>query len=236
MRSPPVLALCLMLAACGPATEQDNLSAADQAKATALLADYEAARANGSWEAAETKGDQLRSKYPDSVAALTLATTAADTQAKAEATREQRRLRDAWDYQAVAAEGGGIQRSAALYSRTVVVEEEGQVAPIPDARLVLRDHPSWGRSAYLLLEQSKFDCGKPCALRIAFDDAEATAWSGKQADSGKGPALFINDHEKFGAALAVAKQVRITLPKGSGNIPSLVFDVGGYDAGRYAKP
>ena len=235
MRSLSLLALCLMLAACGPATEDGALSAADQAKATALLADYEAARANGSWESAETKGDLLRSKYPDSGAALTLATTAADTQAKAESVRVERRLRDAWDYQAVPAEGGGTQRSAALYSRTVAVEED-QVAPIPDARLVLRDHPSWGRSAYLLLEQSKFDCGKPCALRIAFDDTEATGWSGKQADSGKGPALFINDDEKFIAAMASAKQVRITLPKGSGNIPSLVFDVGGYDASRYAKP
>jgi hypothetical protein len=234
MRLPSLLALCLMIAACGPATEEGALSAADQTKAKILLADYEAARANGSWESAETKGDQLRSKYPDSGPALTLATTAADTQAKAEAVREERRLRDAWDYQAVPADGG-TQRSAALYSRTVLVEED-QVAPIPDARLVLRDHPSWGRSAYLLLEQSKFDCGKPCALRIAFDDAEAAGWAGKQADSGKGPALFINDDEKFIAAMTGAKQVRITLPKGSGNIPSLVFDVGGYDAGRQAKP
>jgi len=130
---------------------------------------------------------------------------------------------------------GGTQRSAAIYSRTVAVDEE-QAAPIADARLVLRDHPSWGRSAYLLLEQSKFACGSPCNLRIAFDDAAASEWSGKQADSGKGPALFINDEAKFIAALDAAKLVRITLPKGSGTIPSLVFEVSGYDAKRYANP
>jgi hypothetical protein len=234
MRHAAALGICLLATACGPATETPAISPADEAKATSLLAEYEAARTNGSWEAAEAKAEKLREKYGDSAAAQALAATEHDTSEHADAVRETQRLRDAWDYQAIPAERG-VQRSAAIYSRTVPVEED-QPAPIPDARLVLRDHPSWGRSAYLLLEQSTFDCGKPCALQIAFDDSPATPWAGKQADSGKGPALFINDDKKFVAALSTAKKVRIALPKGSGTIPSLVFEVGGYDAARYAKP
>lgn len=234
MRLIPALALLLVLAACTPASEEPVLTDADLALSAQWFAEYEAARANEDWLGAEAKADLLRDKYGNDGAAAKLSATLADTRAKADAVREERRLRAAWDYQAVPAEGG-IQRSAAIFSRTVIVDEE-QAAPIADARLVLRDHPAWGRSAYLLLEQSKFACGSPCQLRIAFDDAEASAWAGKQADSGKGPALFINDEAKFIADLEAAKQVRITLPKGSGTIPSLVFDVGGFDAARYAQP
>ncbi len=234
MRLIIALVCVLGLVACGPATEDTALSAAEQSKANALLADYEAARANGSWESAEAKADLLVAKYADSTAAAKVATTLAQTHHEAETARDLRRLRDAWDYQSIATDGG-VQRSATLYSRTVPVGE-GEVLPIADARLVLRDHPSWGHSVYLLLEQSKFACGRPCSMRIAFDGNEATEWAGKQADSGKGPALFINADKKFIAAMSVAKQVRITLPKGSGMIPSLVFEVGGYEAARYAKP
>ena len=139
-----------------------------------------------------------------------------------------------WDYQAVAV-GKGVQRSAAIYSRTVPAEE-GQPVPTSDAQLVLRDHPSWGRSAYLLLAQSRFDCGTPCTMQIRFDDGEARRYAGKQADSGKGPALFIEDEKRFIEAMTDAGKVRIELPKGSGRIPALVFEVAGYDPDRFEKP
>jgi hypothetical protein len=148
-----------------------------------------------------------------------------------QAAAEMNRLRGLWTYQDVTLKEG-VQHSASTYSRTVPVEE-GEIAPIPDAELVLRDHPSWGRSAYLLLAQSRFSCGKPCAMTIAFDGGEARRFAGKQADSGKGPALFIEDETGFIAALKQAKTLRIVLPKGSGLVSSLTFEVGGYDASRY---
>ena len=151
--------------------------------------------------------------------------------ARDQAAAEAHRLRASWIYQDVTVDEG-IQHSASIYSRTLPVEE-GEIGPTPDAQLVLRDHPSWGRSAYLLLAESKFACGKPCAMKIAFDDGEARKFSGKQADSGKGPALFIEDETKFIAALKQAKQIRIVLPKGSGLVTTLTFEVGGYDASRY---
>jgi hypothetical protein len=186
------LVLCLGLAACSneeaPPSEP---SAAEQAKASALLASEQSAR-------------------------------------------ESRRLHELWDYQAVAV-GKGVQRSAAIYSRTVEFEE-GEIAPVPDAQLVLRDHPSWGRSVYLLLGQSRFKCGSPCAMQIRFDDGPAQTFSGKQADSGKGPALFIEADQRFIDAMGRSGKVRIELPKGSGRIPALVFEVAGYVPGRFEKP
>lgn len=229
--------LCVLAALVACAQEADNgsaLSASEQAMAVELLDSFETARREQNWEVAETYADQLRDKYPDSEAAAKLAPQLDAVRAGAEAAREQRRLRELWDYQAVP-RGKGEQRTATLYSRTAEIGE-GEPALVPDAQLVLRDHPDWGRSAYLLLAQSRFRCGPPCTMTIAFDDAPALAYAGKQADSGKGPALFIEDDERFVAALAAAKRVRIQLPKGSGSASSLTFEVGGFDPARYARP
>ena len=227
--------LCLFLAACaGDEGEPGELSAADQAKATALFDSYESARNGKSWEVAESHADKLRGQFPDSDAAAKLAASLEQVRAQAEQVRQSRRLGELWDYQSIAV-GKGVQRSAAIYNLTVPAEE-GQPLPTPDAQLVLRDHPSWGRSAYLLLAQSRFSCGSPCAMQIRFDDVQARRYTGKQADSGKGPALFIEDEQGFIDAMGNAERVRIELPKGSGRIPALVFEVAGYDPDRFEKP
>jgi len=233
-----VFLLVLGLAACTNSAETGDedvgLSTADLAKADKLLADYEAARAIENWEGAEAKADQIKSKYADSEAAGKLKSSLGQVRAKAEQAREARRLQALWDYQSVPAEGG-VQRSASIFSKTVAVEE-GSPLTVPDAQLVLRDHPAWGRSAYLLLAQSKFQCGEPCTVKISFVDVAAQTWAAKQADSGQGPALFIEDEQGFIAQMDNSDNVRITLPEGSGFAPSVTFEVGGYDAALYAKP
>lgn len=226
------LMLCLALAACsGQESPEGEVSAADQVKAAALLDSYESARSGENWEAAEATAEQLRDKFPDSEAAAKLAPTLAQVREQAEQAREHRRLSELWNYQTVAI-GTGVQRSATLYSHTAVAEE-GVVAATPDAQLVLRDHPSWGRSVYLLLELSRFECGKPCAMQISFDDGEAQRFAGRQADSGSGPALFIEEDKRFIEAMSQAKKVRIKLPKGSARIPALTFEVAGYAPSRF---
>jgi hypothetical protein len=230
-----VLALALLLAGCGGSGDPaDAMSESDRAEARRLQAAYEQARASGDWLGAEAHADALRQRFPDSEAEQAVAATLAQVRKRVEDLRETRRLRDAWTYQSTPADGGQ-QRTATLYSRTPPVEEDIP-AIAPDARLVLRDHPSWGRSAYLLLEQKQFDCGSPCAMQIAFDGGEPKRFAGKQADSGQGPALFIEDDEAFVAALGKAKEVKILLPEGSGNLKTLVFEVGGFAPARYAKP
>jgi len=234
------IATAVLLSACAAGGDGEGegegaeLAPADAAKAVAMLGTYESARAAGNPEAAEAAADELRERFPDSAEAHKLEPTLEAVRTAAEEVRQLRRLRGLWDYQANAV-GSGTQRSASLFSRTPDLGED-QPAAIPDAQLVLRDHPDWGRSAYLLLAQSKFQCGKPCTLQLAFDEGALAAWQGKQADSGKGPALFIEDEARFVAALGEAKQLRVVLPKGSGSIGTLVFEVGGFAPERYAKP
>jgi hypothetical protein len=226
------VALCLALAACQGGDEEGGvaLSAEDEAKASAMLADYEAARTAGNPEVAEAAADKLREKYPDSDVALKLDATLSEVRSAAEVVREKRRLQKLWDYQDNAV-GKGVQHSATMFSRVPDLGEDVPAA-IPDAQLVLRDHPDWGRSVYLLLEQKKFACGKPCTLQLAFDDAPLETWPGKQADSGKGPALFIEDEPRFVKALPNAKSLRIVVPSTNGT-RTLNFEVGGFDPARY---
>ena len=208
-----------------------ELSAADQAKAAAMVKEYDDARTAGNPVAAEAAADNLREKFPDSAAAHELDATIEEVRKAAQETRDTERLRKLWDYQDNAV-GKGVQHSATIFSR---VPDLGEDAPpaTPDAQLVLRDHPDWGRSVYLLLEQSKFTCGKPCTLQLAFDDGPLETWPGKQADSGQGPALFIEDEPRFMKALPTAKTLKIVLPKSSGTINSLTFEIAGFDPTRY---
>lgn len=234
-RSLAMLLACALAVGCAQQSDSEGeLSVADQARAAEMLSAFESASREKNWEVAEAHADTLRAAFPSSEFAAKLAPTLDAVREQAQQQREVRRLRDLWDYQAVAKDKG-VQRTAAIYSRTPVVEE-GELAIQPDAQLVLRDHPQWGRSAYLLFAQSKFRCGPPCRMDIGFDGGQAQSFAGKQADSGKGPALFIEDEARFIERLSDAREVRIQLPKGSGSASSLVFEVSGFDAARYEKP
>ena len=224
----------LLLAGCQPpAADPSALSPAQQAEASALLRDYDAARTGGNWTVAEGLAEQLRKRFPESDQAGKAAITLADVRGKADAQRDAHRLEGLWTYQAIAV-GKGVQRSASIDSRTVPVEE-GELAPAADAQLVLRDHPDWGRSAYLLLAEKDFRCGSPCRLKLRFDDGAEADWAGKQADSGKGPALFVQDDARFLDALSKARLVRVGLPAGSGRIASISFETGGFRRERYER-
>src|SRR3982750_2942906 len=89
-----LVGLCFALAACQGGGEEGgaSLSAEDQAKASAMLADYEAARTAGNPEVAEAAADRLREKYPDSEVALKLDATLSEVRNAAESVREKRRL------------------------------------------------------------------------------------------------------------------------------------------------
>jgi len=227
------VALCLALAACQSGDEGEGgvqLSAEDAAKADALLHDYDSARTAGNPEAAESAADKLRDKYAGSGQAAKLEATLSEGRTAAEGMRDKRRLEKLWDYQDNAA-GKGVQHTAGIFSK---VPDTGEgPAAVPDAQLILRDHPEWGRSVYLLLQQKNFNCGSPCKLQLSFNDGPLETWPGKQADSGKGPALFIEDEPRFMKALPTAKTLRVVLPKGSGNITSLNFELSGFDPTRY---
>jgi hypothetical protein len=225
------LALAAVAGGCGDGDDATQMTPAQADEALKLRQDYEAALANKDFEGALKAADRLRKKYPDSEEMATVRLTLDDTMARAESQASANRLAQLWEYQAVAA-GGGTQYTALLPSH-VDLDENGLPAGPPDARLVLRIHPEWGKSAYLLLAQSQFTCGDPCAMQIAFDELPSESFEGEQADSGNGPALFITERERFYGRMKLAQNVTITLPK-TNNVtpPKLHFEVSGYDATR----
>ena len=230
LRRLALLPLALVLAACQPEPVDP---AEDEAAGAGLLALYEQAREAQDFETAELHGNTLDDRHGRTAAAAAMRETIEQVRAEAEAMREQRRLIGLWDYQSVAVEGG-TQHSAAIYSKVPqAFVEEGMPAPRPDARLVLRNHPGWGISAYLVLQMSELRCGPPCKLSIRFDDAPAREFAGEPADTGTGPALFIKDEAAFREAMAQSKTVRIELPRSGALVPVFEFEVGGFRPALY---
>lgn len=226
--------LAAALAACSssapPAAPLPKPAAAPNTDAAAAreLTLYDQMRASQSWDLALSLGDEITQKYPASPAAAQVKQTLDDIRAKATAQRESRRMARLWAYAAVA-EAGGTQYTAAVESK----EPLKAAASAKDAeriRLVLRDHPKWGRSVYLLLDNAKFDCSKGCAtLPVRFDDAPAQRMKATIPPTGE-PALFIDDDKGFIAKMLKAKTVSIDAAiKGEG-AKTFVFEVGGYDA------
>ena len=212
-----------------PAAPANNDAAA--AKELAL---YDQMRASQSWDLALSLGEEITNKYATSPAATRVKQTLDDVRAKANGQREARRMAKLWAYAAVA-EAGGMQYTAAVESK----EPLRSAANAKDAeriRLVLRQHPKWGQSTYLLLDNAKFDCSKGCAtLPVRFDDAPAQRMKATIPPTGE-PALFIDDDKGFIAKMLKAKVVAIDASiKGEG-ARTFVFEVGGYDASKLPNP
>jgi hypothetical protein len=215
--------LCIaILTACGqnePSQEQTAKQELLQ-----LQADYDAAAKDENWLVALQNADVLVAKFPGSDQAKTLQPQLADIRAKAEAIEEEKRLAKVWDYQQTPV-GKKTQYSAGIYSEVPLFAGEPSDLP-PAARMIVRIHPEWGKSIYLVLQQADFNCGAPCTLQIRFDDKAAKTFPGKQAHTGTGPALFIENDKVFYKAMLDAKVIRIKVNK----MTEMEFKVASYDA------
>jgi len=229
-----------LLSACSssaPPPDQPAKPAApanNDAAAAKELALYDQMRASQSWDLALSLGEEITNKYAASPAAAQVKQTLDDVRAKATAQREARRMAKLWAYAAVP-EAGGTQYTAAVESK----EPLRSAANAKDAeriRLVLRQHPKWGQSVYLLLDNAKFDCSKGCVtLPVRFDDAPAQRMKATIPPTGE-PALFIDDDKGFIAKMLKAKVVAIDASiKGEG-AKTFAFEVGGYDASKLPNP
>ena len=229
------LAAVLMLAACsGPSAPPPDpavaAKAAAEARAVKESALYDQMRRSGSWDIAVSLGDEILAKYPGTQTAARVQQTIAETREKSAAIADSHRLARLWTYTATA-EDGGTQYAAAIATK--------QALKLPNARLrlVLRQHPKWGQSVYLLLDSATFDCKGGCAtLPVSFDGAKAQRMQATIPPTGE-PALFIDDDKGFIAKLEKAKIVAIGANvKGLGET-TFEFEVGGFDAARLpARP
>ncbi len=193
--------------------------------ATQLQGQYDAAVAAGSWELARVHGAALLAQYPDTAAAGAVEPALEEVAAKAEAMREQRRLAGLWNYARVAA-GKGEQRTAAIRSSEPVDTGGGPPATV---QLVLRDHPEWKRSAYLVLQGGDFACYGGCRVKVGFDEAAPKAMAAWRPKTDEAIAMFIEDHRGLWRQLRKAGRLQVEFPVKAGGTRTAVFETGGLD-------
>lgn len=226
----------LLLAACSggnappPTDPAIAAKAAFEARAAQEGTLYDQMRQSGSWDVAVSLGDEVLAKYPGTQTAQRVQQTIAQTRAKAAANAQTHRLAGLWNYTA-ATEDGGTQYAAAIATQV-------PIAPNARLRLVLRQHPKWGRSVYLLLDNAKFDCKGGCVtLPVSFDGAKPQRMKATIPPTGE-PALFIDDDKGFIAKMEKAGTVAIDVNIAGQGEKRATFEVGGFVAGNWmpAKP
>ncbi len=218
-----LLCLILLFSACSAENAPDPQN---NSEAAVMMKDLDAAVQEKNWLLALQNADVLLARFPDSEQAKSLKLRYDEINTQAQAMQEERRLATLWDYQQVAV-GKKTQYSAGIYSKQEMFGGEPTDLP-PAARMIIRIHPEWGNSVYLVLAQSRFQCGSPCQMKISFDGGEFKTFPGKQADTGTGPALFIENDKVFYEALQLAKSIKI---KAKG-VPDMEYEVASYDANK----
>jgi hypothetical protein len=158
------------------------------------------------------------------------ARAAADTAARAEADarRERTRLADLWTYTTVPA-GKGQQITASIKSINDVDADEKTPKYV---LLVFRDHPSWGRSSYLVLQNGDFNCYGHCTVKVAADAAAAKPMAAHRPKTDEAIAMFIDDARAFYRLTAEAKQISIDFPVKAGGTRTASFEVAGLDRSK----
>ena len=227
------LALLAALTACKKAEDPQAAAAAQaaqqEAAAAPLKKNFDDAVAARHWELALSQGDELRSRYPGTQAAAAIAAQYAEVDKEVKAARATRRLRNLWDYQDVAA-GKGRQLSAAILSKERIDIDNGRST----VQLIFRDHPEWGRSAYLVMQRGDFDCYGGCRLKLKVDGKPRTL-AGSRPKTDEAIAMFIEDEAALWRIFKSAKEVSIEFPVRPSGTRVAVFQSGGLDPARLPK-
>lgn len=163
-------------------------------------------------------------------AATRAAQEAADAKVRAasRAKSEAERIAALWRYQQ-ATVGGGAQVTAAIFA-TDGVDADGQ-GPRP-VQLVFRDHETWGRSGYLVLEAGDFACRPRCTVNVVVDDRAPERLAAWRPDTDEAIALFIRDTARFWRLAGDAARLRLEFPVKAGGTRTADFEVVGLDEAK----
>lgn len=239
-RLAPMLAAVLALAACDSTEKQKAAvaaaaaaqAAAKEQKAQELAKQFDTQYAQHNWVLARAHGEELVVMHPDSPVTARIKPQYEEAKLKAEQSRELQRMAALWEYQSVDVKGGQ-QLSAAIYSKKPVDTGVGSAQPV---RLIFRDHPDWGRSSYLVLENGDFDCYGGCKVHVALDDKAPRAMAASRPKTDEAIAMFIEDERAlWRMAGGGARTMTIEFPVRMGGKHSAVFEVGGLDKGKLPK-
>ena len=163
----------------------------------------------------------------DRAAAARAAEEAADAKAR-EASRaksEAERIAALWRYQQ-ATVGGGAQVTAAIFA-SGDVDADGR-GPRP-VQLVFRDHETWGRSAYLVLQAGDFACRPRCTVEVVVDERAPERLAAWRPDTDEAIALFIRDAATLWRLAGDGARLRIAFPVRAGGTRTADFEVVGLD-------
>lgn len=215
-------------AAAQAATAQQD-SKEKAAEASAKL--FDDAVAAQDWRMARNHGEILQVEHPTSAAAARVKPELEEIKAKAEVDQEKQRLASLWSYGEEPVKKGGTQLTAAIYSQEPVDTDGGGTHPV---RLIFRDHPDWGRSAYLVLQAGDFDCYKGCKLKVTVDGKVQTL-PGSRPNTDEAIAMFIDDHKGLWKLAKNAKQLSIQFPTKTVGKRTAEFEVSGLDPAKLPK-
>ena len=232
------LVMALALVACGPseapppAQDAAATEAAQKEKqAQELGAQFDKDYAAGRWDRAAALGEELVQLHADSTVTARIKPQYEEAKTKAFDAREKTRLALLWDYQSVPVKKKQ-QLSAAIYSKESVDTGGGAKHPV---RLIFRDHPEWGRSSYLVLENGDFDCYGGCKVQVTLDDQKPRAMAASRPKTDEAIAMFIEDEAALWKHARSAKVMTIEFPVKAGGKRTAVFETGGLDPSKMPK-
>lgn len=232
-----VIACIAMLPAC---KRHDPQAAADAAAAQATAnedaaeksaAAFDDAVSKENWSLAKAQADVLLAQYPGTSAAKRVGLRFEEVKAKAAGIREQTRTAGLWSYNTETVKGGQ-QLSASIYAKDEIDTDGSGARPV---RLIFRDHPEWGRSAYLVLQAGDFDCYGGCRVPVKVDDAAAKMLPASRPKTDEAIAMFIDDEKSLWRMTKDAKTISIEFPTKSVGKKTAVFEVSGLDRGKLPK-
>ena len=224
--------LCVLVAGCHRAQQQTDQapgqSAANEDAARQAAAAFDAAVARKNWHLAKAQADVLLANYPTTQAAERVRLQFDAIKAKADAARESSRSAALWNYNRQPVKGG-TQVSASIFAKDKVDVDGSGTKPV---QLIFRDHPSWGRSAYLVLQAGDFNCYRGCKVKVKLDDAAPKSMVGLRPKTDEAIAMFIEDERALWRMTKGTKLVSIEFPIKTGGTRTAIFEVGGLDRSR----
>lgn len=175
-------------------------------------------------EMASQVGDDIVKRFPNTDAAKEVQQTLPAVEQRWKDVTEKRRLAALWTYQVGPMEGG-TQSTASLF--TTFPSGDNQV------RLVLRRHTKWGQSVFMFGPGHGFVCKGNCTIQADFD-GKPHPLRAFLPTTGE-PAIFIRDDKGFIDAMEKTKRITMNVELQDGGKQKLVFEVGGYDPGKWSE-
>ena len=152
----------------------------------------------------------------------------AKARVEADARRERLRLNDLWTYTTVPA-GKGQQVTASIKSMNDI-DADGKTSKW--VLLVFRDHPAWGRSSYLVLQNGDFDCYGKCTVKVTADTAAAKPMPARRPKTDEAIAMFIDDPRAMFRLATESTRLSVEFPVKAGGMRTASFEVGGLDKAK----